>query len=89
MSSNLSSSFDKVTLTLSKKGAPNSKDSPLDTAKTLIPSVLDKESTLNVKPSLAKYKDQILKDLVTFKDLKLEETLPETSAVDLVLILGK
>jgi len=44
---------------------------------------------VKIKPSLAKYKDQILKDLVTFKDLKLEETLPETSAVDLVLILGK
>jgi len=46
-------------------------------------------SLVKIKPSLAKYKDQILKDLVTFKDLKLEETLPETSAVDLVLILGK
>jgi len=30
-----------------------------------------------------------MKDLVTFKDLKVEETLPETSAVDLVLVLGK
>jgi hypothetical protein len=46
-------------------------------------------SLVKIKPSLVKYKDQILKDLVTFKDLKLEETLPETSAVDLVLILGK
>ena len=44
---------------------------------------------VKIKPSLAKYKDQIMKDLVTFKDLKVEETLPETSAVDLVLVLGK
>lgn len=44
---------------------------------------------VKIKPSLSRYKDQIVKDLVTFKDLKIEETLPETSALDLVLVLGK
>lgn len=44
---------------------------------------------IKIKPSLGKFKDQILKDLVTFKDLKVEESLPESSALDLVLILGK
>jgi hypothetical protein len=44
---------------------------------------------LKIKPSLAKYRSQINKDLVTFKDLKIEETLPESSSLDFVLILGK
>jgi hypothetical protein len=48
-----------------------------------------KGTLVKIKPSLVKYKDQVLKDLVTFKDLKIEETLPETSSVDIVLVLGK
>jgi hypothetical protein len=44
---------------------------------------------VKIKPSLAVFKDQLQKDLVTFKDLKIEESLPESSPVDLVLILGK
>jgi len=44
---------------------------------------------VKIKPSLVKYKDLIVKDLVTFKDLKIEESLPETSALDMVVVLGK
>jgi hypothetical protein len=44
---------------------------------------------VKIKPSLARYKDQIVKDLVTFKSLKIEESLPESSSLDLVLVLGK
>jgi len=43
---------------------------------------------VKIKPSITKYKDQIQKDLVTFKDLKIEESLPETSSLDMVVVLG-
>lgn len=44
---------------------------------------------VKIKPSLGKYKDQIMKDMLTFKDLKIEETLVESSTLDMVVILGK
>jgi hypothetical protein len=44
---------------------------------------------VKIKPSLAQFKDQIYKDLLTFKDIKIQETLPETSPLDIVIVLGK
>jgi len=44
---------------------------------------------VKIKPSMSKYQSQIQKDLVTFKELKIVETLPETSALDMVVVLGK
>lgn len=60
------------------------KDVTVGTSNTL------QEGTLvKIKPSLSKYKDQIMKDTLTFKDIKIEETLTETSPLDIVVILGK
>jgi hypothetical protein len=44
---------------------------------------------VKIKPSISKYKDQIQKDFVTFKDLKIEDSLPESSPLDMVVVLGK
>ena len=44
---------------------------------------------VKIKSSLSQYKDQIYKDLLTFKDIKIQETLPETSPLDIVIVLGK
>ncbi len=44
---------------------------------------------VKIKPSLVQFKDQIYKDLLTFKEIKIQETLPETSPLDIVIVLGK
>lgn len=49
----------------------------------------EKGTLVKIKPSLSKFKDQIMKDLLTFKDLKIEDTLIESSPLDIVIILGK
>jgi len=44
---------------------------------------------VKVKKALVPYKDQIFKDLLTFKDVKIQDTLPDSSPLDIVIILGK
>ena len=44
---------------------------------------------VKVKKALVPYKDQIFKDLLTFKDVKIHDTLPDSSPLDIVIILGK
>lgn len=46
-------------------------------------------TTVKIKPSLSAYKDQIYKDLLSFKSITIQETLPESSPLDMVIVLGK
>jgi hypothetical protein len=46
-------------------------------------------TVVKIKSSMTQYKDQIYKDLLTFKSLTIQETLPETSPLDIVIVLGK
>lgn len=46
-------------------------------------------TVVKIKPSLSSFKDQIYKDLLSFKSLTIQNTLPESSPLDIVIVLGK